>query len=274
MALLYLLGTGAAVSDPHRTTTMLAFSSNGSTLVVDCGGDVVQRLLAAHVDLDTIEGLILTHEHPDHVGGFPLFMEKIWLAGRRRPISVYGISHAVSQARVIFEAFNTANWTGMPEIQWHEVAHATRTSVLDDGIWRVTASPVKHAVPTIGLRVEEAESGAVVAYSCDTEPAEAVVDLARNADILVHEATGAGPGHTSKEDAARAARLAEAQRLLLVHLPAGLSDADLDEARQLFSNTELGAELGAYSFGSPQARSHREIDEEVHQHLSHRHRGD
>ncbi|MEX0747058.1 MAG: MBL fold metallo-hydrolase, partial [Rhodothermales bacterium] len=98
MARLHLLGTGAAVSDPHRTTTMLAFEEGRETLVVDCGGDVVQRLLAAGIDLDTIAALIVTHEHPDHVSGFPLFMEKIWLAGRRRPIDVYGIGPASSQA--------------------------------------------------------------------------------------------------------------------------------------------------------------------------------
>lgn len=250
MAILHLLGTGAAVSDSHRTTTMLAFSSGKSTLVVDCGGDVVQRLLAAGISLDTIEALVITHEHPDHAGGFPLFMEKIWLAGRRRSIAVYAIEPAMRQARIIFEAFNTSTWQGMPSIDWREIHYSSGTPVLNDQTWSVTASPVKHAVPTVGLRVEERESGAVVAYSCDTEPTVNVVDLARNADILVHEATGEGPGHTTKEHAARAARDAEASRLLLVHLPPGLTDADLAEARKLFPNTELGEELGAYTFGS------------------------
>ena len=248
MAILHLLGTGAAVSDPHRTTTMLALNSGQSTLVIDCGGDVVQRMLAAAIDLDTIEGLVITHEHPDHAGGFPLFMEKIWLAGRRRPIAVYGIAPAIRQARVIFEAFNTSTWTGMPEIQWHEVAYSANAPVLSNGIWNVTATPVKHPVPTVGLRIEEKRSGGVVAYSCDTEPTDDVVSLARNADILIHEATGEGPGHTTKEEAARAAREARVGRLLLVHLPPGLTDEDLDESRTLFPNTELGEELGAYSF--------------------------
>ena len=250
MATLHLLGTGAAVSDPHRTTTMLAFTSTGSTLVVDCGGDVVQRLLAAEIELDTVEALIITHEHPDHAGGFPLFMEKIWLAGRRRPIPVYGIKPALRQARIIFEAFNTSKWTGMPAIEWHEVELRKDAGVLTNDTWSVQAAPVKHAVPTVGLRVTHRHSGAVVAYSCDTEPTESVVHLANNADILVHEATGAGPGHTTKEHAARAARDANAGRLLLVHLPPGLSESDLDDARALFPNTELGKELGTYSFGA------------------------
>ena len=118
MPTLHLLGTGAALSDPHRTTTMLAFADENSTLVVDCGGDVVQRLLAAGIDLTTIEALILTHEHIDHVGGFPLFMEKIWLAGRRTPIPVYGIEPALDQARRCFATFDTSRWKGLPDVHW------------------------------------------------------------------------------------------------------------------------------------------------------------
>ncbi len=85
MPTLHLLGTGASISDPHRTTTMLAFQREGSVLLVDCGGDVVQRLMHAEVPLDDLEAVILTHAHADHVAGFPLFMQKIWIAGSAAP---------------------------------------------------------------------------------------------------------------------------------------------------------------------------------------------
>lgn len=243
---LYLLGTGAAVSDPHRTTTMLAVSDGASTIAVDCGGDLVQRLLAAGLDLDTLDAVVLTHEHPDHVSGFPLVMEKLWLAGRRHPLPVYGPKTALSQARRIFEQFNTSGWDGLPEIQWHEVELEPGAEVLSSDAWTVTASPVEHSVPTIGLRFESA-NGRTVAYSCDTAPSERVVELAREVDVLVHEATGHTPGvHASAEEAAEIAARAGAGRLLLVHLPPGLSDDDLGDARTWFTETELGEELGAY----------------------------
>jgi ribonuclease Z len=242
---LYLLGTGAAVSDPHRTTTMLAVSDGASTLAVDCGGDLVQRILAAGLDLETLDGLIVTHEHPDHVSGFPLFMEKVWLSGRDRPIPVYGIAPALAQARKVWEAFDTSGWDA-PEILWREVHHAPGAEVLKTDAWQVTASPVDHAVPTIGLRFDHA-SGSSVAYSCDTAPCEHVVELARNADVLVHEATGHQPGvHSSVEEAAEVAAKAAVHRLLLVHLPPGLTDDDLEPGRKWYTNVALGEELGVY----------------------------
>ncbi len=248
MPTLHLLGTGAALSDPHRTTTMLAFSDGESAIVLDCGGDVVQRLLQAGISLGTIDALIVTHEHADHVSGFPLLMEKLWLAGRRRPLPVYGIAPALDQARRTFETFDTSGWDGLPEIAWQEVEHEEDASVLETDRWRITASPGEHSKPVIGLRVESGATGRAVAYSCDTAPSKSITRLARDADILVHEATGEGPGHSSAEQAAQIAAQAGAHRLLLVHLPPGLQDADLDAARQRLTHTELGEELGTYEF--------------------------
>ena len=247
MPLLYLLGTGAGFSAPHRTTTMLAITDGASTLLVDCGGDVIQRYLEAGLGLDTLDGLIITHEHPDHVAGFPLFMEKIWLAGRRAPIPIYGIPPALEQARRCWNAFDTQGWDDLPEMLWTAFPHKEHADVLDAPPWRVTASPGIHGKPVVGLRFEHREGG-VLAYSCDTEPAPSIARLARNADLLIHEATGSYDGHASAQQAAEVAAEANVSRLVLVHLPPSLDPADLNDARAIFPTTEWGTERGAYPF--------------------------
>ncbi|HKP74305.1 MAG TPA: MBL fold metallo-hydrolase [Longimicrobiaceae bacterium] len=249
MAVLHLLGTGSAFSDARRTTTMLAFESGGRTLVVDCGGDVIQRLLVSGVDLAGIEAMIVTHEHADHVGGFPLFMEKLWLSGRREPIPVHGIQPAIDQARRAWESFDTKGWKGVPEIQWRPVKHDPGAEVLRNERWRVTATPGIHPVPVVGLRVEAA-GGGVVAYSCDTSPSPQFTELARGVDILVHEAQQQPvPNvHSTYAQAAEVALHAGARRLVLVHLPPNVADGDLAEARRVFERVEFGEDGGRYDF--------------------------
>lgn len=249
MATLYLLGTGAAVSDPHRTTTMLALENESGILLIDCGGDALQRLAAGGGDPARVRGLIVTHEHADHVSGFPLLMEKLWLYGRRDPFDVYGIEPAIAQARRAHDSFDTSDWPGYPEIRYQAVEHVPDATVLERDGWRVTASPGKHAVPVVGLRFQGSEGG-VLAYSSDTAYSPVITSLAGSASILVHEATGSGPGHSSAAEAARVARHAGAEKLLLVHLPPAdqLGTRELSEARETFPNTEKGIEGGRYSF--------------------------
>ena len=249
MAVVHLLGTGAGVSGPERTTTMLAFESGGRSIVVDCGGDVIQRLMAAGVDPAGIEALIVTHEHPDHVAGFPLFMEKIWLLGRRHPIPVYGIRPALDQARRVWEAFRTGGWEGVPEIQEHEVRLEPGAVVLRNERWRITAAPGIHGVPVVGIRVEDAAGGGVCAYSCDTAKSADITEMSRGAGLLVHEGTGVTlGGHSTYVEAAEVARDAGAERLVLVHLPSGVTDGDLKEARTVFADVSLGEDGARYEF--------------------------
>lgn len=248
MGTLHLLGTGAALSGPRRTTTMLALEAERSILVVDCGGDVVQRMQAADLSLGEIAALFLTHEHPDHVGGFPLFMEKIWLAGRREPVPVYGPEAALSQARRLFEAFDTSGWEGLPEIRWHPVELRQNVEVLRTEQWHVTAAPGTHSVPVLGIRVEDLRGGGTVAYSSDTERSDRIAELASGADVLVHEATGAFSGHSSGEDAAAVAMRAGVRRLILVHLPPDAEQTVLPDAQRGFAGAELGTDGARVEF--------------------------
>lgn len=242
--MLHLLGTGAPFPVAGRTTTMLAVESGEAVLLIDCGGDAVERMQASGLDPAHLTGVILTHAHADHVGGVPLLVEKLWLGGRKAPLPVYGIAPALDVARRLLDVFGASEWLGLFEIVWNEIAHEPLTDVLDDAHFRVLASPVVHAIPNVGLRIETKADGHALAYSSDTEPCEAVVELARGARLLVHEATGAGPGHSSAAQAAAVARDAGVPLLVLVHLPSGLTDDNLAEARSIFPATALGKEGG------------------------------
>ena len=100
--------------------------------------------------------------------------------------------------------------------------------------------------------------GRVVAVCGDTAPCEAAVELARGADLLVHEATfghsrremAAERGHSTAAQAAEIARRAGARRLVLTHFSAryqaeGAETVEdlLAEARAIFPATEAAHDL-------------------------------
>ncbi len=95
--------------------------------------------------------------------------------------------------------------------------------------------------------------GKVVAYCTDTRPCEAAVELARNADLLIHEATFTSDlaaeandyGHSTAAEAAEIARKAGARRLLITHFSSRYQDVTplLEEARAIFPDTTLAQDL-------------------------------
>jgi ribonuclease BN (tRNA processing enzyme) len=125
---------------------------------------------------------------------------------------------------------------------------------MEVGPLRVTAARMAHPVETYGFRIEHA--GRVLAYSADTGPSDALVDLARDADFLLCEASflepvdgGAAdlpPGlHLTGQQAAQHAERAGAGELVLTHLvPWNDQDRTLDEARGAFSGESYLAAPG------------------------------
>ncbi len=250
MATLHFLGTGSVVSDPHRTTTMLALDNSHELVLIDCGGDAVQRMKAGGIDPLRLKHMIITHEHPDHCAGFPLLMEKLWVEGVRGEFHVHGIAEAIDQVRRVHESFNIADWPDFPEIIWHTVDSRPGSAVLHTDGWEVTAARCVHPVPCIGLRVTDRETGSVLYYSADTEPNADQTEAAAGANVIIHEATGSFAGHASATQAARLAAQVQTRQLVLVHVPpAGAArDADLAAAKELFENTAIAEEGARLSF--------------------------
>jgi len=229
---------------------MLAVESGDTLVLVDCGGDAAQRLLASGLALDRVSCLIVTHEHADHVGGFPLLMERLWLAGIGPTFDVYGIATAIAQARRSHEVFDTSNWPGYPDIRYHEIGQREDSLVFETDDLEVRASPGKHAVPVVGLRFRDKRGGGVMVSSGDTQLCTTITELARGADLLVHEATGESPGHSSALDAAVVAHDAGVDRLVLVHLPPGFDEGaePMSRARERFPAVQVGSDGGRYDY--------------------------
>ncbi len=221
MARLVLLGTASAVPDPLHENTHLAVVGADGTVLVDCVGTPAVRLPRAGIAIDSVTDLIATHFHPDHVSGIPLLLMNMWLSGRRAALRIYGLHHCLKRLEDMMASYNWENWPNFFPVAFHRLPERDMMQVLETDEVRIFASPVRHLIPTIGLRFEGKSSGRVIAYSCDTEPCPTVVELAAGADLLIHEASGPSAGHSTAAQAAAIAQQAEAKALLLIHYPPG-----------------------------------------------------
>ncbi|MGZ5129560.1 MAG: MBL fold metallo-hydrolase, partial [Actinomycetota bacterium] len=109
----------------------------------------------------------------------------------------------------------------------------------DVGPFHVEAFEMTHVgVRALGFRIEA--GGKIFAYSGDTGPCDAAVDIARDADLYLAEATyqdasNLMPFHLSATQAGEAAKAAGARRLILTHLTPNLDpEVSRAEAQAVF----------------------------------------
>jgi ribonuclease Z len=220
MAKVVILGSSNAVSDGEHENTHLVIAGRERVVLVDCPANPILRLEGLGVEFNAVTDLIITHFHPDHVSGVPLFLMDMWLLGRTRPLAIYGLHHAIDRMETMLGLYNWDKWPGFFPVSFTRLPTTEMIPVLDCPDFKIFCSPVHHLIPTIGLRVEFPNKK-VFAYSCDTEPCEQVTQLAAGADVLIHEATGLYRGHSSAAQAGEIALKAEVAHLYLIHYPNG-----------------------------------------------------
>lgn len=237
---LTFLGTASAVPDINQQNSHLIIETEAHCILVDCVGNPVVLLRQAGIEPLSITDVIVTHFHPDHVSGIPLLLMDLWLMGRKTPLTVYGLPDVLDRINKLMALFDWDTWERFYPINFVPIHGSQGMTLIDSKQINVFGVEVCHLVPTIGIRLSTARS--VLCYSSDTEPCEAVLRSARGADILIHEATGEGRGHTSPEQAGQVAQQSGVKKLYLIHYPA---DADIEEwisrAKSTFSGEVIAA---------------------------------
>lgn len=239
MAKLIFLGTAAAVADAKHENTHLAIVTDNRLLLIDCPGNPVVRMKQAGIDLThRLTDLLLTHFHPDHVSGFPLLLQTLWLLGRTEPLHLYGLDFTLHQAQRLFNLYDWETWSDMFPLVYHNIPEQEMHMALDTPELRLYTSPVSHYVPALGARVEIPTSRRSLAFSSDTRPCPAMTRLAHQVDILIHEATGAHTGHSSATQAGGIARETGSKALYLIHYPVWETDPAplVEEAKAVFGS--------------------------------------
>lgn len=230
-----ILGSSNAVPKVDQENTHLYVEAERKKILIDCGDNAMVSLAKIGVDPNTITDLVLTHFHPDHVGSLPLFLIGMWLEKRTLPLTIHGLEYTLDRAKAMLGLFGWTNWTRMYPVDFKVAAENGRSLLVNDDDIEISSLPVKHLVPTIGLRVEFS-GGPVIVYSCDTEPCENLSTLAVGADILLQEAAGPGKGHTSAEQAGQIAEKAKVRYLILIHYEKRVGEKNLlQNAKKGFS---------------------------------------
>lgn len=246
---LTILGKSPAWSDAGGACSSYLVTAGDTTLVVDCGNGAFGKL-RERVPYAAVDAVVITHLHGDHTLDLVSFAYALTLGpagqasgARPRLIAPLGagdflrrLAGTWGDEELILDAFRLEEYEPTDE---REV----------DGI-AVRSHPVPHIGPTHAIELTSPSGGRIV-FGADGRYSRELTDAARDADILVAEATlGAGGHggeevHMTAEQAGRLAREAGARRLVLTHVS---DELDLAAVQRLAAEA-YGGEVEVASQG-------------------------
>ena len=239
------LGTGDPLNSERAQSSQALPLAGDETMLIDASSGTVLlgRLEAAGIPPESVRHLFLSHRHFDHVGGVAPLVVSL-AASPEASLLVHAAPDTLRAVRDLLGLTlpGSEGWLGK-RLGWRELVPGKPTEV---GGAEVTPFSLDHGLECVGFRV--AQAGAVAVFSVDTRPANGVVENAKGADLLVHEAYGPhsaaeqahAMGHSTATEAGEAARAAGVRRLVLNHV----------RSSQFVDPGELKAEAEA-AFGEP-----------------------
>ena len=234
---LTVLGSCGAWPEAGQACSGFVVEHDGFRLLLDLGYAVVPRLLE-RFSAGQIDAVFISHGHPDHCADLnPLLRARVMGDDPLPPLPVYAPPGAL-------DAVLALDRPGMLDDGYvlHELSIG---SGLDIGPFHARTRLLPHSRPNAGVRLTVA--GQVLAYTGDTGPSLEVVDLAREADLLLAEASyvdqvpeDLADTLSSARQQGRQAAAADARLLLLTHLMPGTDPAAAQAAAQQGYRGEAG----------------------------------
>jgi ribonuclease BN (tRNA processing enzyme) len=227
-----VLGCTGSYPEPDGACSGYLLQSDTTNVMVDAGPGTLANL-QRHISIDQLDGVVLSHSHPDHWTDLMVLRTAWKWAYEREGLRVLGTGETKAMAEVV------AHLDLQPTFAWEVIKDGSEATIGDIDL---SFSQTDHYVETLAVRAESA--GRSIAYSADTGPGWSYAAFAAPIALGVCEATYATDEeagdvlHLSAQHAGRMARSAGVERLVLTHLEVGADPA-------------VHQQHGSESFGAP-----------------------
>jgi phosphoribosyl 1,2-cyclic phosphate phosphodiesterase len=222
------LGTGTSTGNPEigcrcevctssdkkdrRLRSSVLIETEGKRILIDCGPDFREQMLETfRTDaFKIIDGVLVTHEHYDHVGG----LDDLRTFSRYQPVDIYAenfVAKAI-QERIPY-VFREHKYPGVPNLSLKVIDESNPFSV--NGIAVIPIRLMHGNLPVLGYRIGN------MAYLTDLKiiPEEEYTKLL-NLDVLIISALRDKEhiSHETTGDALRNIERIKPQRAYLIHM--------------------------------------------------------
>ena len=213
-----VLGCCGSFAGPGGACSGYLVRGGGVNVWLDAGPGTLANL-QRHIDIDDIDGVVLSHAHPDHWVDLLPFHNVVRYIRKRSGLPIWS-------PRKILDLTEAVNGKLGDGFDWRVIAE---TSKVEIGGLRFSFSRTDHGPETLAVRVDDTD-GRSLGYSADTGPGWSLTELGPPLDLALCEATipvsyERKVQHLSGRQAGLTAKKAGVRRLVITHIQPGV-DAD------------------------------------------------
>jgi len=197
--------------------TQILLSHKSDDLLVDSGDGTLRDLIKLKYNFNRLEGILITHEHFDHICGLYALLNFVRLLGRKRRLLIV-VPEPIRHVNLLLKSPLIYRSLTYP-VEIMEVTDGDRFRL---GEINISAFSVKHdkEFTSLGYLIYDPE-GFKVVISGDTRPCENLEKEVDSADIAVLECTLGKKrkdmtiGHMTRSEAEKLGR--KAKKFILIH---------------------------------------------------------
>ena len=137
--------------DPRdkRWRVSVLVETRGKRLLIDAGPDLRQQMLRAGVR--SLDGVLLTHEHMDHMAGMDDLRAFSFSHEPPRAVPIHGDASTLRAVRRVFDyAFREHKYPGVPQFDLRTI---DRTPFSAEGVMVVPIEVMHMHMPVLGFRI-------------------------------------------------------------------------------------------------------------------------
>ncbi|MDG5786838.1 MBL fold metallo-hydrolase [Evansella sp. AB-P1] len=235
---LTIIGYWGAYPGKNEGTSAYLLEGENTKILLDCGSGAVARL-QNHINLATLDAVVLSHYHHDHVADIGVLQYSrvvdMNLKGTTEPLHIYAHKDDLME-------FNR-----LGKKPYAEVFSYNSNGPLSIGPFTFSFQKTNHPVPCYAMKITDGSKSFV--YTADTTYDEALIPFIQGSDLLITETSfyedqeAKTYGHMNSKEAGTLAEKSDVQHLILSHLPHfGSHNQLVEEAKKYFSgNIQLAA---------------------------------
>lgn len=279
------LGTGCMVPTKERNQVAMLLSYKTDNILIDCGEGTQRQMRIKKIKPSKITKILITHWHPDHVLGLPGLLNTMGKDGYNKVLEIYGPKGTKKYIENIHGCFvkQTDVKYRVKEIDegifyenedfklesfklnhsclclGYNFIEKDKRKINMDYLKKFNVKPgpllkklqkgesINHEGKNVDVKkATELKKGKKISIVIDTLPTEKIIKMAKDAEVLICEATHLDDikeksekyKHMTAKQAAEIAKKAKVKKLILTHYSQRYKDIDVikKEASNVFKN--------------------------------------